>query len=207
MSGIYGADVSSAVSEEQWRALKEDRSAQFAIVRCYQSTGRPDQNAPATIKNAWQAGMQWVDVYHFPTLRVEAAKQVNDSVDALDEAAAKLVRYWLDVETAGSGWSKTSLEENVAFLQALAEAATARGLTVGIYTGWGPWPTIMGTSTAFSQYPLWYAHYDSVHSFSDFRSFGGWDKPTMKQFKGDESYRSISYDGNWCPAALPGEQA
>ena len=33
--------------------------------------------------------------------------------------------------------------------------------------------------------PRRYAHYDNVQSFNDFRAFGGWKKPAIKQFKGE----------------------
>jgi hypothetical protein len=36
----------------------------------------------------------------------------------------------------------------------------------------------------FKELPLWYAHYDGVLSFSDFKPFGGWQKPAIKQYKG-----------------------
>ncbi len=48
----------------------------------------------------------------------------------------------------------------------------------------------MGSKNACSLYtklPVWYAHYDNVASFSDWStvSFGGWSKPSMKQYQGD----------------------
>jgi hypothetical protein len=36
----------------------------------------------------------------------------------------------------------------------------------------------------FRELPLWYAHYDGVLSFSDFKPFSGWEKPAIKQYKG-----------------------
>ena len=29
---------------------------------------------------------------------------------------------------------------------------------------------------------LWYAHYNGKNDFSDFKEFGGWTEPWMKQF-------------------------
>ena len=207
MSGVYGADVSTALSVTDWTNLKNDRSSQFAIVRCYRSNGQLDENAPQTVKNARAAGLQWVDVYHFPDRRVDAATQVNAAVDALQQAGAQFDHYWFDIEAddadgCGTGWSQTT-SENVTFLQALVDAANARGLSVGIYTASGYWSSIMGSTTAFSKYFLWYIHWDNQGSFSDFKAFGGWVEPSMKQKAGGETWEGVAYDGNWCPAALP----
>jgi hypothetical protein len=48
------------------------------------------------------------------------------------------------------------------------------------------WNQIMGGAdrcNKFMDHPLWYAHYDGVQNFSDFKPFGGWTKPYAKQFK------------------------
>lgn len=55
-------------------------------------------------------------------------------------------------------------------------------LCVLVYCG-REWPDIFGSNfTAFSDVPLIYAHYDNVPSFYDFNPYGGWDKPSGKQF-------------------------
>lgn len=51
----------------------------------------------------------------------------------------------------------------------------------------------------FSDFPLWYAHYDGIPSFSDFKPFGGWTKPTIKQYKGTSSLCGASVDLNYHP--------
>ena len=55
----------------------------------------------------------------------------------------------------------------------------------------------MGGSTQFSQYPLWYAHYDSNPSFSDWYPFGGWSSPAIKQYVGDDYFCSAGVDKNY----------
>jgi len=55
----------------------------------------------------------------------------------------------------------------------------------------------MGNTAQFSQYPLWYAHYDNNPSFSDFYSFGGWSRPNIKQFQGDVNFCSAGVDLNY----------
>jgi len=67
----------------------------------------------------------------------------------------------------------------------------------GIYSSNSQWTPIMGGSTAFSKYPLWYAHYDYKDNFSDFSPFGGWSKPNIKQYQGTTSLCSASVDLNY----------
>ncbi len=51
--------------------------------------------------------------------------------------------------------------------------------------------------TGGSGHQLWYAHYDNNPSFSDFRSFGGWNKPAIKQYAGDKSVCGAGVDLNY----------
>lgn len=62
------------------------------------------------------------------------------------------------------------------------------------------WTQIFGSKTAcpsVGTVPLWYAHYDKSPSFSDFTSFGGWSKPTIKQFEGDITVCGADLDKNY----------
>lgn len=130
MAGIYGADVSTPVSVEGWQTLIKERSVSFGVVRCYDSSGEVEANAPASVKNGWAAKLSAVDVYHFPCLRVDAATQVQQAVSALQNAGAKFGTYWFDVES-GAGWSTTDCASNSAFLASLCAAAAALGLRSG----------------------------------------------------------------------------
>lgn len=202
MSGIFGADVSTAVSVAQWQALRSEDSVSFGLVRCHKSNGRVDTRAPDTVKNGWLAQLERVDVYHFPRRAVDAAIQVKNAVSALRAAKATFGAYWFDVET-GAGWSTSDHTANAAFLARLVQAAEALGLTVGIYTSRFEWSTVMGAGCEqFASYPLWYAAYQTPPnaSFSDFRPFGGWKQPSLKQFVGNKTCHGVGYDGNWCPA-------
>ena len=67
----------------------------------------------------------------------------------------------------------------------------------GIYSSSSQWSPIMGGTSQFSQYPLWYAHYDNNPSFSDFSPFGGWSSPAIKQYAGDVSFCSAGVDKNY----------
>ena len=42
-----------------------------------------------------------------------------------------------------------------------------------------------------------YAHYDNNPSFSDFNPFGGWSKPSIKQYSADRSICGAGVDLNY----------
>jgi len=46
---VYGADVSTLVSEQSWACLKAEHGVQFASVRAWKSSGVFDATAPATV--------------------------------------------------------------------------------------------------------------------------------------------------------------
>ena len=49
-----------------------------------------------------------------------------------------------------------------------------------------------------------YPHYDKDPSFKDFQVFGGWSKPSIKQFAGDETSCGIDVDYNYYPSGEQG---
>ena len=51
----------------------------------------------------------------------------------------------------------------------------------------------------YSSKPLWYAHYDGSANFDDFSAFGGWTKPTIKQYQGTTTFCSAGVDLSWYP--------
>ena len=197
MSGIYGADVSAAMSVNDWKNLMNERSVSFGIVRCYQSLGQVDPNAATSVANGKAACLNYVDVYHYPCLAVDAQTQVEQAVAALQNT--KFRRYWFDVETLDAGWSTTNQPSNSKFLSQLISAAYALGQQVGVYTSAGQWSTIIGDNSC-RIYPLWYSNWSPpCPSFDDFVPFGGWTAPYMKQFAGNECHAGVSYDGDWTP--------
>ena len=74
---------------------------------------------------------------------------------------------------------------------------------IGIYSNNQLWDVVMCNYMGLNSYKLWWQHYDNRKSFSNFVPFGGWDKPTLKQYAGnvercgtliDRDY-SESFDG------------
>ena len=109
------------------------------------------------------------------------------------------------------------------FIAAGIKRAVALGFSVGVYSSLYEWAQTVGSSTyvsldlrelhwnfvltipncsAFKNYPLWYAHYDGVPGFKDpsFWAFGGWTKPTIKQF--DDHGPCMDIDRSWYPDSM-----
>mmetsp|Transcript_5589 Transcript_5589/g.13975 ORF Transcript_5589/g.13975 Transcript_5589/m.13975 type:complete len:229 (+) Transcript_5589:25-711(+) len=211
--GYSGVDVSQRTYSSSFSCMV-DSGYHFAVVRVYQSSGHCDSNGPYTINDAWAGGMSYVDGYIFPCYSCgNAAQQVDDTINCLQSSGIKILQkgqerplnttstsatvgmLWMDIE--GTQYWSSSSSSNVAFLTEMVNEAEARGYVVGIYSSQSQWDPIMGGSTAFSQYPLWYAHYDYNPSFSDFSPFGGWSSPSIKQYQGTTSLCSASVDLNY----------
>ena len=199
-SATVGVDVSSHLTEADFKCLKQPGGhgpVEFAVVRAYTSTGHVDPEAVGTIKSALAAGVKHVDAYLFPDVHGSAAAQVKAT-----HAALSGVRYgmiWYDIERLAWGSSKAT---NQAFIKELVDTGKELGVHAGIYTNYYNWEDIVGLDYKYPAekgLPVWYAHYDNSPSFSDFTAFGGWSKPSIKQFAGDVTTCGVDVDFNWYP--------
>lgn len=194
-----GGDVASYYSSATFSCAKTN-GWNFVIVRSYRSFGSPDPNAPNTLAQAKAAGIPYRDVYHFPCYgKVSAAQQIADSYNNVKGAGFGMM--WLDIETnpsAGCGFS-SSAANNCQFLKDLIAAGNSHGIKMGIYSSSYMWSSLMGSCTAgaSNNLPLWYAHYDGSRTFSDFKPFGGWTKPAIKQYADHVGICGLNADANW----------
>lgn len=188
-----GIDVSTLVYSTGFKCLKDD-GYDFVIVRGYESIGKPDSDAIHTIANAREAGFENIDVYMFPCPKCSksASEQVREMVEALNISYGQI---WLDIE--GAEYWTGSQESNQKFFRDLLLAASIHKRT-GVYASQYQWSAIMGDSyTGGSSHQLWYAHYDNDPSFSDFSPFGGWSRPSIKQYSADRSICGAGVDLNY----------
>mmetsp|Transcript_18241 Transcript_18241/g.25540 ORF Transcript_18241/g.25540 Transcript_18241/m.25540 type:complete len:216 (+) Transcript_18241:88-735(+) len=193
--GTYGIDVSSAIYVNNFQCIKGDGYV-FVVIRCWQSNGQADPNCPHTIYNAWDGGMEYVDVYMFPCYSCgNPSGQVKSMIDYLNSYNCKWGMVWFDIE--GPQYWSSSTQNNVNFMQSMLNEGHTLGLNMGIYTSQSQWQPIMGSWTGGSGYPLWYAHYDDNPSFSDFVPFNGWSSPAIKQYYGDASMCGCDVDLDW----------
>ena len=140
--------------------------------------------------------------YLFPCKSKSASAQVDQMVAAVASNLYGMI--WLDIEintSPGCGWG-TDYESSCKFVEELISRIKYHGKVPGIYASSYMWQSIMGGVSkcpSVASAPLWYAHYDKSPSFSDFKPFGGWTKPNIKQFEGTSSLCGASVDKNYYP--------
>jgi hypothetical protein len=91
-------------------------------------------------------------------------------------------RMWLDIEQDPGSLGAAAVVSDIQ--QAVTACQAQGGVECGIYTGKGFWQTYAGDTQAFSDVPLWWAHYDGKTSLSTWAddAFGGWTDPVAKQW-------------------------
>ena len=198
---VRGADISEPFSVEAFKCAKRS-GMDFLIVRCYQSFGAPDPRALESLNNAKAAGIKKRDVYHFPCRGKNPAQQVQESMNAVGKG--NFQHFYFDIETnpsPGCGWSG-NLASNCKFLEEMIKAAHGEGKHVGVYASQYMWSSIMGdgcTAGVDNGAQLWYAHYDGWQSFGDYSPFGGWSKPSIKQYGDNIGICGLGSDADWYP--------
>jgi len=206
-----GVDVSQPCGN--WACLKQ-AGYSFAVIRIFQETGSVDSNGVNSIKAAQAAGLS-TDVYMYPagTKSTTGKTQATAVLNALK--GVRYGRVWIDVEGVGKSWT-TNTASNVQLFKDIASTLTAGGAQIGVYTQGWQWNSIMGSSTAGSAYPVWYAeygagpgHYTTADgtcsyagapaSLASFKAFGGWTHAYAKQYNGDCNKCGCSVDVNFAP--------
>jgi hypothetical protein len=194
---VLGVDVSQLFPTTAFQCMKSN-GYEFAIIRGYCSYGGVDHNVVQSLTNAKNAGLI-TDIYMFPCRGKSATAQVDEMMNAIPGNLYGMI--WLDVETnpsSGCGWSG----DNCGFLTEIVNRIKARGKVPAIYSSVYMWQNIFGgrnSCPSLASQQLWYAHYDNSPSFSDFGGFGGWSKPSIKQFAGDVTLCGAGVDKNFYP--------
>ncbi|KAG0165722.1 hypothetical protein DFQ28_008132 [Apophysomyces sp. BC1034] len=202
-----GVDVASLTTVAQFQCAK-NYGYSAAIVRCYFEAyganpgGKIDGNCQANYNNAINAGLP-VDLYMFPCTGRSTCKspatQVQEIIDYVGARNMKVGRLWLDVEVdpASNNWPDHTSSRNT--LVQFKNKLNGSGWKWGVYSSLYQWQTVTGDRNWVldSSVPIWYSHYDEQLTFSDFSSFGGWTRPTIKQYVGDGKFCGTSFDKNF----------
>ncbi|CAL5990487.1 Glycosyl_hydrolase family 25 protein [Hexamita inflata] len=153
-------------------------------------------NAVQDYQRAKAAGFQYVDFYIFPTTKQDARTQVRNTIQKLQNAGVMNGNMvWLDVENINLFYP-TQAQNQQFITEMLSEMSNILGSKrVGVYSNWVQWEAIVGKNWAGAQpHQIWYPHYDNAQTFSDFKAFGGWTKPSIKQYQGDVAECSTTID-------------
>lgn len=158
------------------------------------------RSAPATLQAAAAAGVH-ASAYIFPCPLCSGAngtKQVTDTINFLNNNNAPFDTLWFDIE--GAMYWHSAHSANFQFLKDMIRGAENADIDFGIYCNWYTWSSLFGAYSLNNPPKLWYPHYDGKPDFSDFKPFGGFTKPLIKQFsdKGAKCHAN-GYDINWSP--------
>jgi hypothetical protein len=191
----YGIDVSAPVTADQWSCLA-GRNCRFAVVRCYRNAdgGEPDANCPATVAGGWAAGMQAMDVYHFPVITAKTASdQATEALAFLAENDVRFGRLWLDIEgdTTSGTWSP-DVTYNIDFIADFLTTVRHAGVAAGIYCSTATWTAITGNTRAFGHVPLWWSSHGAT-----FTALGGWSAPLVIQYAYETMHCGLDYDSDY----------
>ncbi|CAL6005844.1 Glycosyl_hydrolase family 25 protein [Hexamita inflata] len=195
-----GFDVSyyqGAVSQDTFNCL-HNNGYSFAIIQA-QIGSTFNANAISDYQRAKAAGIQYIDFYIFPTTAKDARGQVRDTIQRLQNAGVMNGNMiWLDVESIDLFYPTYAQNQN--YISAmLSEMSNMLGANrVGVYSNWVQWQSIVGNGwTGAQPHQIWYPHYDNWQSFADFQPFGGWTKPSIKQYQGDQNECGTALDRNF----------
>jgi hypothetical protein len=105
------------------------------------------------------------------------------------------MQIWIAVHSnpyARDHWSD-SFAENIEFIREMLLEAQLQKFRPGIFTIPSDWKSITGDTHEFKNFPLFYEEKDGKGSFNpNFEPFGGWRKPTIKQYNYTNNLCDIS---------------
>eukprot|EP01120_Amphizonella_sp_Union-15-10_P009730 TRINITY_DN3752_c0_g1_i3.p1 TRINITY_DN3752_c0_g1~~TRINITY_DN3752_c0_g1_i3.p1 ORF type:complete len:210 (-),score=27.08 TRINITY_DN3752_c0_g1_i3:18-647(-) len=177
-------------------------SADFAIIQAWDGDYQQSQYIAQCVANAWAAGMQHVDVYAFMCPNCGGnnppSTAIRSLINSLSSQNVKYGMLWFDIEQCSGCWNDAASAAQ--FIQSATNTAAGMGVNIGIYSSSYEWQQTVGSASAWSSLPLWYAHYDGNPSFSDSWAyqFGGWTKPAIKQYD-DHGPCGVDVDVDYYP--------
>ncbi|PIC46736.1 hypothetical protein B9Z55_006331 [Caenorhabditis nigoni] len=189
-SYAFAVDLSVPASQSTLQCIKQAGYA-AAFIRAYNPAGQGsfDTNACSTIQNAYYAGLG-TEIYMTPqpASSKQGYQQLDEVYQGLTQAGITIRSVWIQV-TSPTNWP-ASATNNVNFINSIISRARQYGMTVGIYTSYYDWNQITnGWTSIGNDVLLWYwnvlgggVNGETPANFADFRAFGCWTAPSVKQF-------------------------
>ena len=112
----------------------------------------------------------------------------------MNDERLSIDRLWLVVE----GQWTNQIDFNRKFLDELFVTARTYSISLGILTNHFHWSNIINDHERYvTNVSLWYSNEDKKTSFDDYQSFGGWTRPTLKQYRIDVKECGVVFDKNF----------
>ncbi|KAL6733471.1 hypothetical protein Aduo_004116 [Ancylostoma duodenale] len=182
----YAVDVSWTVPSSSFKCIRQS-NYNVAFIQGYSGAlqGMVSQYAIDNIRSANSEGLG-TEVYMElqPKSSKTGAQQFDEMYGTLRNANINLRSVWVQASVPMPNYWYTNTTLNNNFLNSILSRASQYGLSIGVYTSANDWSEITGNAT-ISNAMLWYWNTYSLESpanFDDFRPFGGWTAPSVKQF-------------------------
>ncbi|VDO23738.1 Uncharacterized protein BM_BM2275 [Brugia malayi] len=184
-------DITTYVDRSVFRCLFQ-AGFTIAFIRVYMSNGNGtvDINSASNIYNAASEGMG-TEIYVEPQPRgtKSGSEQFMEAYTFLTKKGIAVRTIWIKI-TSPINWPNNQTA-NTDFINKFILCAWKHGLLVGIYTNWYDWEQIIAGQITPNQRQirLWYWNLlgSSLNdatppTFADFRPFGGFNAPMVKQY-------------------------
>ncbi len=180
------------IKEQITNAACLKQSYARVCVRGFQSIGRVDPYLEKNLKALSNVSLT-ADVYMLPCVYCNDPEAQAEKIMAVLKVNAYNT-LWVQVEGAWGADQAT----NQVFIQMLIKALQSKGVKkVGIFTFQPTWDRIFGKAfDALSSLPLWYTRWNGDPEAKDFVAFGGWKKPTAKQYDTDDDSCSVNINSD-----------
>ncbi|EPB77541.1 hypothetical protein ANCCEY_03383 [Ancylostoma ceylanicum] len=195
-SYAYALDLSTQLTLSGAKCLKSNYYSTL-FIRAYSPAGNGafDSAACSNVNNANSAGLG-TEVYMTPqpkSTTKNGTQQFDELYSGLKKCNVVIRSVWIQV-TSPINWNASPVY-NVNFLNSIISRASQYGVNVGIYTNQYDWNQITnGASGSPNGLMLWYwsvngsgTSGETAANFNDFRAFGYWNAPNVKQFAQVES--------------------
>lgn len=196
---VFGVDISnySGTPSQATLACWRDAGVKHVCVRLSTESESMRAIAIQQLRAVRDAGLT-CSGYVWDYWNLNASDHVNAALLVARDAGVPLTVVWIDCEST-PGLSKLGV---LTWIDAAQLAIKAQSGRPGIYTRANWWQQNTGDSLAFSQLPLWEAHYDSDADLNAWRPFGGWDHLSAKQYVGDTQLCGVTVDLDTFGAAV-----
>ncbi|CAB3404610.1 unnamed protein product [Caenorhabditis bovis] len=205
-SATYGfaIDFSVPATLQQLQAVRQ-AGYNVVFIRGYTPAGQGtfDTNSVTSLRNAYSAGLG-IEVYMTPqpASSKQGYQQLDEVYNGMTTNGITIRAIWIQV-TSPANWPGT-VQQHINFINSIVARARQYGLAVGIYTNNYDWSQITGGwNSVGNDVLLWYWNVlgggtsgETPADFSDFRSFGNWIAPSVKQFAQVEVVAGITVNRN-----------
>ncbi|RCN34237.1 hypothetical protein ANCCAN_19926 [Ancylostoma caninum] len=187
---MYAVDLTGPLSQFDASCMKISQYS-TVFLRAYAPSAIDgfESHVCQSIWNAQKAGLG-VEVFMTPTRPSyqDGAEQFNQLYQGLQGCKINTKTVWLQVISPAE-WG-LSPRASIDFINQVLSQASVYSVAVGIYTSQDEWMRITsGITTLQSPTMLWYWNVNDAGplgatpaNFSDFRAFGPWESPSVKQF-------------------------